>query len=110
MNDTPQTPFAPFQPSPPVQPEAEKPAPRLRLWRGSAGVSAASAGFALALRFWRGANKPRLPKFDLQSILSAAGSLKEADMPAFEKIIGLLQDAGKSGRKRLLAAIGKIFA
>ena len=54
-------------------------------------------------------NKPSL-KFDLQTILRAAAGLNEDDLAAFEHIVGLLSEAGKPGRERLLAAIGKIFA
>ena len=102
------TPFAPFQPSPPTQP-AEKPKRQARKPRAEVPVEPAPAEKPLRQKRKKAA-ATRAPKFDLQTILSAASSLKEADMPAFEKLIGILQDAGKPGRERLLAAIGKIFA
>jgi len=108
MNETPQTPFAPFQPSPPVQPETPQP----RQKRKAKAETPAQEPPAAQPRQKRkkAAVKTRAPKFDLQTILAAASELKEADMPAFEKMIGMLQDAGKPGRARLLTALGKIFA
>ena len=133
MTDTP-LPFAPFQPSPPTQPVAEKPA---KAKSETAKSETAKQKAAREKREAKAATKPypdqtdrvlaaaprqkrrstgtpkaskRAPKFDLQTILAAASTLKESDMPAFEKMIGLLQDAGKPGRDRLLAALGKVFA
>ena len=54
-------------------------------------------------------DKPGL-KFDLQTILAAASELNADDYPLFEKMINLLDEAGKPGRERLLAAIQKVFA
>ena len=126
MTDTP-LPFAPFQPSPPIVPE--KPAKdksetaKQKAAREKREAKAATKPYpdqtdrllaATPRQKRRSADtsKPnkRAPKFDLQTILAAASTLKEADMSAFEKMIGLLQDAGKPGRDRLLAALGKVFA
>ena len=117
MTDTP-LPFAPFQPSPPTQPAAEKPVKGKRGPKKQADKTPPQAATAPAEKPPRqkrrsaGTAKPnkRSPKFDLQTILAAASTLKESDMPAFEKMIGMLQDAGKPGRERLLAALGKVFA
>ena len=117
MAETP-SPFAPFQPSPPTAPaQPAKPAKQARKKRAqppAADVVRAEDTVKAPRQKRRSTGTPkvakRAPKFDLQTILSAASSLKEADMPAFEKMIGLLQDAGKPGRERLLAALGKVFA
>ena len=50
------------------------------------------------------------PKFELQTILAAASTLNADDYPLFEKVINLLDEAGKPGRERLMAAITKVFA
>lgn len=50
------------------------------------------------------------PKFNLQTILSVAGGLKEADMAVFQKTIALLQAAPKAARRRILLAVEKIFS
>ncbi|MFA5897736.1 MAG: hypothetical protein WC829_01355 [Hyphomicrobium sp.] len=119
MNDSPFPPFAlPQNPSPPLAPEQPKAKKPRRV--GKAKELAAPYAEALPAapekpaRKKRGPNKAkapnqRTPKFDLQTILGAASTLKEADMPAFEKMIELLQDAGKPGRTRLLEALGKVF-
>ena len=54
--------------------------------------------------------KVRSPKFDLQTILSVASQLKDADMKLFEHLLGRLQDATKGSRARVLAALEKVFA
>ena len=128
MTDTP-LPFAPFQPSPPTQPVAEKPTKaksetaKQKAAREKREAKAATKPYpdqtdrvlaAAPRQKRRSTGTPkaskRAPKFDLQTILAAASTLKEADMPAFEKMIGMLQDAGKPGRDRLLAALGKVFS
>ena len=108
MNDTP-APFAPFVPnSPPVAPEAEKPAKQSRKKTTAAPVSPETLAEPRQKRRATGEPKTVL-KFDLQTILSAAALLNADDQAAFEKLVGILSDAGKPGRERLLAAIGKIF-
>jgi hypothetical protein len=102
MSETP-APFAPFQPTRLIEPEKAPKAKREKKQKSEpAGEKPA--------RQKRKTVEHRAPKFDLQTILSAASTLKEADMPAFEKMIGLLQDAGKPGRERLLQALGKVFS
>lgn len=128
MTDSPFPPFAlPQNPSPPLAPEQPKEKKPRRVTKAKE-LSALAAGTAPVgvdhvgapefkekpPRKKRGPNKPkasnqRAPKFDLQTILAATSMLKEADMPAFEKMIGLLQDAGKPGRARLLEALSKVF-
>jgi hypothetical protein len=119
MTDTPPTPFAPFQPQPPAQPAPESKPPRQKR-KATAETKAQPPATDVvrgedtvkAPRQKRKApteSKPSL-KFDLQTILRAAAELNSDDMPLFEKLVGILQDAGKPGRERLLAAMGKIFA
>lgn len=120
MSDTPFAPFAPFAPSTTTAPgpitaaveKARKPRKTKAVeQKKTAVVELATPPAEKPARKKRAANKPKTPspKFDLQTILAAAASLKDADMAAFEKLIGLLQDAGKPGRARLLAALGKVF-
>ena len=124
MTDTP-LPFAPFQPSPPTVPEKPAETPKQKAAREKREKKAAAAEKDHAREVAAAERPPsrqkrrstgtpkaskRAPKFDLQTILAAASTLKEADMSAFEKMIGMLQDAGKPGRDRLLAALGKVFS
>ena len=116
MNDTP-SPFAPFQPgSPPTQPEMPATeAPKQKAAREKREAKAAAKAnkaetFAEPRQKRRATGEPKTAlKFDLQTILSAAAMLNADDQAAFEKVVGILSDAGKPGRERLLAAIGKIF-
>ena len=117
MNDTP-SPFAPFQPnSPPTQPETPATTGKTKK------ELAAEKKAAKAAEKQKAANEPaaprqarktslksHAPKFDLQTTLAAAASLNEGDFPMFEKLIILLDEAGKPTRDRLLAALEKIFA
>lgn len=109
------TPFAPFQPPA----GAEAPAPltetakekkaREKREAKEAAKAAKPATEPRQKRRSAGESKPTL-KFDLQTILGAASELNADDYPLFEKLINLLDEAGKPGRERLLAAIEKIFA
>ena len=114
------TPFPPFNPSPPTQPEppaktetAKQKTAREKREAKSATKQAPTAPATeqppRQRRKKAEGDKPTL-KFDLQTILGAAAELNQDDMSAFQKLVGILQDAGKPGRERLLAAIGKIFA
>lgn len=51
----------------------------------------------------------RSPKYDLQTILKIAGTLKEADQPVFEKLLGELTALAKGSRERVLKALGEVF-
>ncbi len=58
----------------------------------------------------RAAAKPkRTAKYDLQTILKIAGTLKEADQPVFEKMLGELSALAKGSRERVLKALGEVF-
>ena len=120
---TDQSPFAPFQPSPPVAPEqpAKAETAKQKASRFSRAAKAAAKPYpdqtdrllATAPRQRRKAApglKTHAPKFDLQTTLAAASTLNEGDFPLFEKLIIMLDEAGKPQRDRLLAAVGKIFA
>ena len=101
-----QSPFAPFEP------QAETPAPEKPKKGRKPKVEAAAQPAPAAeprQRRKAAADKPSL-KFDLQTILAAARELNPDDVALFEKIVGELSEAGKPGRERVLAAIGKIFA
>ena len=116
MTDAP-SPFAPFMPNPigTETPAAEKPAKaKGRPKKVETTVIPETAMAQPA------ANKPprkkrtstlkaHSPKFDLQTALAAFSLLNEADHGLFEKLIIMLDDAGKPQRDRLLAAIGKVF-
>ena len=96
MTDSPFPPFVP-QPSPPTvpeQPAQDKPK------RGRKPKTAEA----------KAAPKAASPKFDLQTILAAASTLHQDDFSLFERLIGMLDDAGKPARDRLLAAVNKVFA
>ena len=51
----------------------------------------------------------RSAKYDLQTILRVAATLKEADQPVFEKLLGELSALAKSSRERVLKALGEVF-
>ena len=122
MTDAP-SPFAPFTPA--AQPTAEPPkteTPKQQLAREKREAKAANkAQAAIAPPFatqtpakpTRKKRTPTLkahaPKFDLQTALAAFALLNEADHAMFEKLVIMLDDAGKPQRDRLLAAIGKVF-
>lgn len=107
MNDSP---FAPFQPSPTTAPALpaetpEKPARQKRRTKAEMAGEAPAEKPAKKTPL-----KSHAPKFDLQTTLAAAATLNEGDFPMFEKLIVMLDEAGKPTRDRLLAAIEKIFA
>lgn len=110
MTDQP-SPFAPFQPSPPTQPAEIPPKTKKELAaENKASKAAAKEQGAPAPAKTKTALKNHAPKFDLQTTLAAAATLNEGDFPMFEKLIVMLDEAGKPTRDRLLAAIEKIFA
>ena len=116
-----QSPFAPFE-VPPTQPEKPVEQPRQKR-KNRAKMEPAAPTDQPFTDVVRAEDTVRVPrqkrkkaeakpslKFDLQTILSAASLLNQDDMAVFEKIVGLLSEAGKPGRERLLSAIEKIFA
>lgn len=123
MNDVPH-PFAPFSPSPPIapeQPNAEKPAKEKKPRKPQVEPEAQPPGLILQktekpARKPRGPNKAKgglkghSPKFDLQTTLAAAQLLNESDFPMFEKLVVMLDEAGKPQRDRVMSALAKVFA
>ena len=106
------TPFAPFQPPGSAQPETTDKPSRRKPKAESPAAAVLDASLEKVPRQKRkkvNGDKPGL-KFDLQTILAAASELNADDYPLFEKMINLLDEAGKPGRERLLAAIQKVFA
>jgi hypothetical protein len=118
MSENTPSPFAPFMPNPigAETPAAEKPAKaKGRPKKIETTVIPETAMVQPA------ANKPprktrekktlktHAPKFDLQTALAAFALLNEADHAMFEKLVIMLDDAGKPQRDRVLAAIGKVF-
>ena len=105
------TPFAPFVPPSSAQPETPEPAKRRKKAESphAAILDAALEKEPRQKRKKANGDKPGL-KFNLQTILAAASELNADDYPLFEKMINLLDEAGKPGRERLLAAIQKVFA
>ncbi len=53
---------------------------------------------------------PRSVRLPISTMLNAMSGLKTADAALFEKLIGILNGAGKNQRHRVLAALGKIFS
>ena len=51
----------------------------------------------------------KAPKFDLQTILRVAATLKEADQRMFERLLGELSAMPKASRARILAALHGVF-
>jgi len=127
MSDQTPSPFAPFQmPSPPIAPEKPKDKPETaaqKKAREKREAKAAkkedaqiekrnqqNAGTVAPTRQRRKpAFKAHSPKFDLQTTLAAAQLLKEDDFPLFEKLVVMLDEAGKPTRDRVLGALSKVF-
>ena len=125
MTDVPH-PFAPFSPSPPIapeQPKAEKSAKEKKPRKAKEPAVESEKIHAMTpqavaprARKPRSANKPKgvikahSPKFDLQTTLAAAQLLNESDFPMFEKMVVMLDEAGKPQRDRVMSALAKVFA
>lgn len=60
----------------------------------------------------RASAKPakRAAKYDLQTILKVAGTLKEPDQKLFEKMLETLTALPKASRERILRALGQVFS
>lgn len=57
----------------------------------------------------RKAKQPRALKLDMASAMAISAMLKPADFKMFESLTETLQSVNKSTRRRVLAAIGKVF-
>ena len=104
------TPFAPFVPpgSAQAEPAASETAKEKKAREKREAKAAAKPAAEPQKR--RSTGTPKTLKFDLQTILGAASTLNQDDYPLFEKLINLLDEAGKPGRERLLEAVNKVFA
>ena len=104
------TPFAPFVPpgSAQAEPAASETAKEKKAREKREAKAAAKPAAEPQKR--RSTGTPKTLKFDLQTILAAAATLNQDDYPLFEKLINLLDEAGKPGRERLLEAVNKVFA
>lgn len=113
QDQNPPPPFAPFQlptPSIPLAPPTTKKRERKKPASKKPTAVAAKPASAMAAKPKRKtATTKRTPRFELQAILKVAAELREGDMPMFEKALGLLQDAPKASRERVLSALSKVF-
>ncbi len=122
MTDVPH-PFAPFSPSPPIAPEQPKTEKEKKPRKAKEPVvepekihAMTPQAVAPKARKPRGPNKAKVglkghsPKFDLQTTLAAAQLLNESDFPMFEKLVVMLDEAGKPQRDRVMSALAKVFA
>ena len=113
-----ETPFSPFvpasQPAPMFDGQVMPPAEPVKRRRGRpAKVVADSAEPVKRRKPGRDKQAPgklaKSPKFDLQTILKIANSLKETDQKMFEKMIGELAQLPKATRSRILSAVQEVF-
>ncbi|MDE2100311.1 MAG: hypothetical protein KGL39_23875 [Patescibacteria group bacterium] len=100
MTDIP--PFPPFNPNPPST-ETVPPEPRRR------GRKPKPEGVAPAPEKRKKPTAEKLMKIDLRTALELSSMLNADDQGLFEKLVDMLQEAGKPARDRLLAAIEKVF-
>lgn len=119
MTNENETPFEPFVPGPALLPEPgdTQPAPRQRRSRKAATPPAPPAAPAPNQRQRRPrkarttpTRTPRLMKLPVDTMLSALSGLKGDDGALFEKLLGILNAAGKPQRSRVLTALGKVFS
>lgn len=108
--------FTPFTPeAPPLAPAADKPKAKKER-RGRRKAVAAPVAEAPAPRQKRkpraiaSVRKPRSMKLPVDTMLAALSSLKGDDGALFEKLLGILNAAGKPQRARVMAALAKVFA
>ncbi len=117
------TPFTPSPPTDPAQPASQPPQVKRKKkaaakQRTVAPVNPPAEQATPASkkeRKKRAVPKPRVakakraPKYDLQTILRVASTLKDADSKAFEKMLGELSALPKGSRGRVLAALAEVF-
>lgn len=107
-------PFVPFAPHPntvlaPPAPAAETATPPRRRGRKPAAQAAAEPAPKRQRKPREAKPVKRAAKYDLQTILRVAGTLKEADQKVFEKLLGELSALPKGSRDRVLKALGEVF-
>ena len=109
---TDQSPFAPFAPQSPAPAEplaTDK--KRKRSKASTASVAALPDAVPPEPRAKRRKPTPaaRAAKYDLQTILRIASTLKDGDQKVFEKLLGELSALAKGSRERVLMALGEVF-
>ncbi len=118
MNDpkpTPEQIFAPFAPAPaPViteQPPAAAKKPRRKIKR-SAPVEAPppEPKPRRKLRAVKAVRAPRSLRMSIDKMLPVFSELHSGDADLFQKLLGILNAAGKGQRQRVLTALGKMFS
>ena len=124
MSENETAPFMPFVPpgSTPLSPEGEpipnkppKPPRKAKKKKAAAPVEIkpappwAGSTPASAPRKRRATKAKPARKYDLQTILRVAATLKEADQAVFEKLLGELTALAKGSRERVLKALGEVF-
>lgn len=114
MDDV-ESPFAPFTPKPPMfEAPATTPAAPVKRKRGrpakAVPVTAPKRRKPRRDKQEPGAKKvAKVPKFDLQTILRVAATLKEPDQKLFEKMLEVLTATPKPSRDRILTALAQVF-
>ncbi len=107
--------FTPFTPeAPPLAPAADKPKAKKERRGRRKAAAAAPAPEAPAKRQRKpravaNVRKPRSMKLPVDTMLAALSSLKGDDGTLFEKLLGILNAAGKPQRARVMAALAKVF-
>lgn len=117
MSDNPPI-FTPFTPeAPPLAPAADKPKAKKERRGRRKAAAAAPVVEAPAPRQKRkpraiaSVRKPRsMMKLPVDTMLAALSGLKGDDGALFEKLLGILNAAGKPQRDRVMAALTKVFA
>lgn len=105
--------LTPFTPSaPPLSPAGEQPSQPIRK-RGRKPRATAPEAPAKRQRKPREVAKMRKQaamKLPVDTMLAALSELKGDDAALFEKLLGILNAAGKPQRNRVMAALAKVFA
>ena len=118
MNDpkpTPEQIFAPFAPAPaPViteQPPAAAKKPRRKVKRATpAPETAPEPKQRRKRRVIAAVRAPRSLRMSIDKMLPVFSELHSGDADLFQKLLGILNAAGKGQRQRVLTALGKMFA
>lgn len=110
--------FTPFIPeAPPLAPAADKPKAKKERRGRRKAVAAVQEAVQAAVaekkrrkpRAVASVRKPRSMKLPVDTMLAALSGLKGDDGALFEKLLGILNAAGKPQRTRVMAALAKVF-
>ena len=117
MNDpkpTPEQIFAPFAPAPaPVvteQPPAAAKKPRRKIKRAAPEAAPAEPKQRRKRRVVAAVRAPRSLRMSIDKMLPVFSELHSGDADLFQKLLGILNAAGKGQRQRVLTALGKMFS